>query len=39
MLSGDGFLVPASYFAADLALVGELIIYLLICVAVVAQRR
>ena len=39
MLSSDGFLAPASYFAADLALVGELLFYVLICVAVVAQRR
>jgi len=39
MLSSDGFLAPASYFAADLALVGEIILYVLICVAVVAQRR
>ena len=39
MLSGEGFLAPASYFAADLALVGETIFYILICVAVVAQRR
>ncbi|MCA9901858.1 MAG: DUF420 domain-containing protein [Anaerolineales bacterium] len=39
MLSSDGFLAPASYFGADLALVGEIVFYLLICVAVVAQRR
>lgn len=39
MLSGEGFLAPASYFAADLALVGETVFYILICVAVVAQRR
>lgn len=39
MLSGDGFLAPASYLAADLALVGELVFYVLICIAVVAQRR
>ncbi|MCB9009831.1 MAG: DUF420 domain-containing protein [Ardenticatenaceae bacterium] len=39
MLSSDGFLAPASYFGADLALVGELVFYLLICLAVVAQRR
>lgn len=39
MLSSDGFLAPASYLAADLALVGELVFYLFICAAVVAQRR
>lgn len=39
MLSSDGFLAPASYFGADLALVGELVFYGLICIAVVAQRR
>lgn len=39
MLSSDGFLAPASYLGADLALVAELVFYGLICLAVVAQRR
>ena len=39
MLSGDGFLAEASYLGADLALVSELLFFVLICIAVVAQRR
>lgn len=39
MLSSDGFLATASYLGANLALVGELVFYVLICIAVVAQRQ
>jgi len=39
MLSGDGFLAETSYLGADLALVGELLFFVLICIAVCAQRR
>mgnify|MGYP002623647554 FL=1 len=39
MLSSDGFLAPASYLGADVALVGEIVLYVFICIAVVAQRR
>ena len=40
MLSGEGFLFwPRSYFAADLALLAELLFWGLICVAVWGQRR